>query len=53
MHILSDTKALHHSLIGLFRLAIYKMMAHLPLNHLIRYSISFLSLPQPLPLTPK
>lgn len=49
MHILSDTKALHHSLIGLFPLAIYKMAAHLPLNHLIRYSMSFLSLPQPLP----
>ena len=40
MHILSDTKALHHSLIGLFPLAIYKMMAQLPLNHLTKYSMS-------------
>lgn len=48
IHILSDMKTLQHSLTDLFPLAIYKTMAHFPLNGLIKYCMSFPSLPQPL-----
>lgn len=53
IHILSDMKALHHSLIDLFPLAICKTMARFLLNGLIKYSMSFPSLTQPLPPAPK
>ena len=53
IHILGDMKALHHSLIDLFPLTICKTMAHFPLSGLIKYSMSFPSLPQPLLPTSK
>lgn len=53
IHILSDMKALHHSLIDLFPLAVCKTMACFPLHVLIKYNTSFPSLTQPLPPIPK